>query len=294
MVMIMSHEQIFNMNANHKDLLGVDDPEPFHLIRGNSNVLFTGPHNGRAVPHCLPPYMGMEAKWFEKAHEATDLYMDELFGVLQNEISNASFLAGNYSRLVYDLNAKPDYAIRSCSCENDNKIIPPNIPQNCTMNDRQRRLKAIYDPYHNTKTQLINDIRARHNDQILVLDMHSFTPTWQKKKRAVEIGTIRSEKTALSHALEAYLRDQDAYNFISGEPYRVADRPSNAAPDIAEKNKLQYLGIEIRYDLIDTDEKRLDMARFIKGCVEHLLSHPDKNMILMPHTEASDSMTWSI
>lgn len=269
-----------NMSTKQEPFLKETDPAPYTLRRGDSLVLFTGPHNGRAVPKCLCPSLDTCPEWFSRAHEAVDLNMSELFDVLYNEIPNASYIAGNYSRLVYDLNAKPDYAIRSRSCENENHVIPPNLPNNCTLDDRQRRMKAVYDPYHDAKSDLIKNIRAQHNGQILVLDMHSFTPTWRGQKRDVEIGTIRSEKTHLSRTLEDYLRGQSEYRFISGEPYRVADRPSNAAPDISEKNKLQYLGIEIRYDLIDNMDKRLKMADFIKESVEYLLSHPDKDKIL--------------
>lgn len=291
----MTRQQNFNMHAQKINLLTENDPAPYAIHKGNSPVLFTGPHNGHAVPKALPACMDTEKEWFNKAHEAVDLHVAELFEVLQSKMNDASFLAGNYSRLVYDLNAKPDFAIRTCSCENDKRIIPANLPENCTLDDRQRRMSEIYTPYHDAKHDLINEIRNNHNNEILVLDLHSFTPTWQGQLRNVEIGTIRSEKTDLSIAFEDYLRAQNEYKFVSGEPYRVADRPSNAAPDISEKNNLQYLGIEIRYDLIDSHEKRVKMAGFIKDSVEHLLNHPQRKQILQQHTSPGfEPITWSI
>ncbi len=290
----MTDKHNLNMHASREKLLEDTDPAPYSIQKGDSNTLFTGPHNGHAVPSRYPACMNTEPEWFAKAHEAVDLYIAELFDVLQNEMKDASFLSGNYSRLVFDLNAKPDYAIRTCSCEDDKRIIPANLPENCTLDNRLSRMREIYTPYHDAKNKLINDIRKNHNNEILVLDLHSFTPTWKGKLRDVEIGTIRSEKTDLSNALETYFREQTEYQFISGEPYRVADRPSNAAPDISEKNQLQYLGIEIRYDLIDNHEKRLKMANFIKGSVKHLLSHPDRSNILKQHISRVEQITWSI
>jgi predicted N-formylglutamate amidohydrolase len=290
----MTREQTFNMNAKQKHFLQDGDPAPYSISVGNNNVLFTGPHNGHAVPQCLPPCMDTDPQWFAKAHEAVDLHVAALFDVLKNEMKDSSFLSGNYSRLVFDLNAKPDFAIRPCSCENDKRIIPANTPENCTLDDRQRRMKEIYTPYHDAKNQLINDIRNQHNNEILVLDLHSFTPVWQGEKRNVEIGTIRSEKTDLSDTLESFLREQDDFKFISGEPYRVANRPSNAAPDISEKNKLQYLGLEIRYDLIDTHEKRVNMAQFIHSATDYVLNHPNRSNTLKPQMSHTEQITWSI
>ncbi len=280
-------------------LLNAKDPAPITQKAGKSALLFTGPHNGKAVPHCLSPCLGTCKEWFKTAHEASDVHMDEMFEHLQTHFTDANFLAGCYSRLVCDLNALPDYAVRDRSSEHDHLKIPQNQPECCCMSERLRRLEAIYTPYHDAKKALVNTIRKTHG-HILVLDMHSFSPTWRGNAREVEIGTIRSEKTPLSRAFEEFLKTQNEYRFISGQPYRVAERPSNAAPMVTESLDLQYLGIEIRSDLIDTPEKREEITVFLEKCITHLMTHPQKDDITknrsltLETTPQPANISWSI
>lgn len=280
-------------------LLNENDPAPVTLQEGRSALFFTGPHNGKAVPETLPCALGMDEDWFQNAHEASDLHVDSLFEGLQKRFTEATFLAANYSRLVCDLNAAPDYAVSRHSPENPSLKIPHNQPECCCMQERLRRLTAIYTPYHDTKRDMIEKIRRRHGG-VIALDIHSFSPTWQGKPRAVEIGTIRCEKTPLSYALEEFWRNQSYYRFISGEPYRVAQRPSNIAPIISESSDLQYIGIEIRSDLIDRPEKRKKMVEFLGLCVDHLQKHVDLKKIMAKRSDVvqekaqTEHASWSI
>ena len=284
----MTTTNIFTMSNEPTLHFTDDDPEPVTAYDRGSLLIFTGPHNGHAVPACLPECLGTEADWFSKAHEAADLHMDSLFESMMDTMPDTSFIYGNYSRLVCDLNAKPDSAITLHSSEYKDFKIPNNQPDQCCDNQRERRLNALYHPYHNTKTAMIERARANHNGGVIVLDMHSFTPTWLQTQRDVEVGTLRHEKTPLSEALEAYLKDQDEYRFVSGEPYRVSERPHNAATLIMEKNNLQYLGLEIRNDLIATPEGVAKMTAFVQGCVDHLLAHPDLKQLSAPRSGAME------
>ncbi len=271
-------------------LLDEYDPAPITMHKGESALIFTGPHNGKIIPECLPSSLGMEDEWFQNAHEASDLYMAELFEQMQDRFTQASFLAGNYSRLVCDLNRQPDYSVTLQSSEHDHMLIPENQPECCCQQEQLRRITALHNPYHDAKFELVSEVRKKHAG-VIMLDMHSFTPTWQGTPREVEIGTIRAEKTPLSRALESYLKEQDQYKFISGEPYRVAERPESAANMVKDRNDLQYLGIEIRSDLIDTAEKREKICAFLQDCVRHLENHPDINNIIAKRSGAVETST---
>lgn len=269
------------MDASSPDLLQKQDLAPVKTIKRDGIFVFSGPHNGRAVPACLEPCLGTDENWFFDAHEAMDLHMDTLFDALEKSCDNITLIAGNYSRLVCDLNALPDYAITRRSPEHAHITIPQNQPDTCCKVQHARRLEAVYWPYHNTKTATINEKRKQLGGAI-VLDLHSFSPTWDQKKRNVELGTLRCEKTPFSRAFEAYLKAQSEYLFVSGEPYRVAERKQNAAPMITKNNDLQYLGLEIRNDLIATPEGIDKMVIFLKKCVAHLEQHPDRDTIIKP------------
>ena len=225
----------------------------------------------------------MDKDWFLQAHESHDLYAAELFEALQTEYPNANFISANYSRLVTDLNAMGDASILTSSSEySDIKIIG-----NMNLSEREmaQRIKAIHWPYHDAVADLIDETRAKHGG-VIKLDIHSFSPTWQgcpMSRCDVGISTIRCEKTPFSEAFEDFLRKEDApYHFVSGKPYKVAERPNNVAHDIQSRNKVQYLGVEIRSDLIDTPKKRTDMARYIGEGINHVLSQPNIQEIMAP------------
>lgn len=290
----------FNINMRNFTLIGENDPAPVSIKRGSSPLIFTSPHNGHHVPSSMTPCMGTDPSWFRRAHEAKDLHIDLLLDALEQRFSEAGFIAANYSRLVCDLNAKPDYAITQISPENKSLKIPENQPDVCCNQQRIRRIEEIYWPYHDAKKSLIDETRKKHGG-VIVLDMHSFSPTWEQSFRDVEIGTIRCEKTPLSYAIESHLKDQQQFKFVSGEPYRVAERPANAAPLISEINDLQYLGIEIRNDLIATPEGIDKVCNLLQNCLECLLKHPEiqtimsaRSLAIQEKTSPSSDQGWSI
>ncbi len=294
------------MKQKNYKLLTQNDPAPVTVIKRAGSMIISSPHNGIAVPSCLPPYLGTDKEWFNNAHEAMDLHIDKLLLELANRLDSISFIAGNYSRLVCDLNALPDYAITKQSTEYRNIEIPENQRESCCIQQCAKRLEEIYWPYHNEKEQLINQKREEFGG-VIVLDIHSFSPTWQQTQRNVEIGTIRCEKTPFSRAFEEYLRSQSNFTFVSGQPYRVEDIPTNAAPLISKKNDLQYLGIEIRNDLIANNDGIKKIANLIESGINHVISHENiteitkaRSEITSPpltHTclnDATDRPSWEI
>lgn len=284
----MSIEQAYNTNAKKALLLTAEDPAPFTTIKGTSNLLFTFPHNEILLPKGLESCLGTDEDWFAKAHEARDLYMSKIFEIMRERFPEATLHKGNFSRLVADINAHPDDAIKRTSSEWEHLLIPQNQHEKCGAEQALRRMNEIYYPYHQAQKSLVNEIRADH-DGIIVLDMHSFSPTWQNTPRAEEIGTIRAHKTDLSKALESFLKSQNDYSYVSGKPYRVADRAKNAARYIEAECDLQYLGIEIRNDLISTPKGQNQFIDFIEKGIDHIrsLEHTDPHAYLRATAKAS-------
>lgn len=280
----MNIQHRFSKEVNQEPFLSEDDPPAFTLIKYNSPVIFTGPHNGIAVPSTLSPFLGMEEDWFLGAHESHDLYAAELFLTLQKLSPNANFLAGNYSRLVTDLNAISDASILSRSSEYRDTKILGNL--NLSEQEMAMRIKNIHWPYHDALAGLIQETREQQNERALILDIHSFNPVWQGcpfNRGNVEISTIRSSKTPYSEAFEDFLKKDGApFQFVSGHPYKVADRPNNAAHTIQSRNHIQYLGVEIRSDLIDTEEKRVKMAEYLLSALGHVMEQPNLEEITAP------------
>lgn len=297
------------MSAQKTKLLTQNDPAPVTIIAGKNNLVFTFPHNALNVPENMAPCLGAEKEWFENAHEAHDLYMAETYNLMREKFPDATFIRGNYSRLVVDLNRHPDYAVRHDSSENKNIIIPHNTSEICCALQKLKRMEEIYHPYHAQKKQIIEETRNKHNG-IIVMDMHSFSPVWNGKPREVELGTIRARKTPLSNALEDFFKQhQTTYKYISGQPYKVADMPSNAAAYIANECDIQYIGIEIRNDLIQNQKGRETFVNFLKNGINHITALKQTNLdsfkqiiarrseILAPETLKSNENvydSWSI
>ena len=267
-------------------LLTNDDPPPFSLKKGKSIFMFTSPHDGIAVPKTLPNYLGMDREWFNDAHEARDLNMNALFKNMQYHFSDSSFLSGNYSRLVTDLNRYPEHGMTRTSSEYAEISIKANQQEQCDTTQEMQRIEEVHTPYHNARHERITQIREEHQG-VIVIDMHTFNPTWKGKARDVEMGTLRAEETPLSHALEEFLHNQSEYRFILGEPYNVADLPEFAATMISDRSDVQYIGIEIRSDLVDNPEKREKMCDFLERCVTHLQTHPNYEAIIANRSEIS-------
>lgn len=285
-------------------LLTENDPSPITLQEGSSHVIFTGPHNGIAVPEHCDDHLGFDPQWFRTAHQSHDLHIQKVFDALQIIMPDASYLYGNYSRLVCDLNIVPEYAIPRTLTE-VGKEIQPNHPTRCCDNKASSRMQDIYWPYHNALEDLVTRKRRQHGG-IIVLDLHSFTPTWQNDKRPVEIGTIRPHKTPFSIAYEQFLRhNSHGYSFISGQPYRLqphcdkhgnvhAGRTQNAAFMTAKTLDLQWLGLEIRNDLIATDDGVLDITRMIADSIAHIqIESQSTPAITAPLNEAMAHITLS-
>lgn len=250
------------------------DPEPVSVILGKSPVVFCGPHNGIAVPGDVKSALGVEPKWFYAAHEASDLHMASLFDVLQEQFKDASFIWGNYSRLICDTNRLPEHAIVETSSEYTEIPIPRNSKDALTDHERQYRMDEVYWPYHDTFSTLIDNVRSQNSGAAIMIDLHSFSPVWKGNPRHTEITTLRYERNSLSKLSEDFFRQHDQYRFVSGSPYRIRESKTNAAKMISKKDSIPYFGIEIRNDLIANKERRLAFTNYIKSYIDHLTNHP--------------------
>lgn len=254
------------------------DPPPFSLSQGNGSVIIASPHNGKNVPSTLTPYLGMEQDWFDSAHEASDIHIDRVYDHIRSLLPETSCIAGNYSRLVCDLNRKRSCAIEDRSTENRNTVIPSNNLELMSFREQNFRMEKIYDPYHAVLTELIQNTRER-NGAAVMLEIHSFSPTWQGQKRDVELGTLHFENCALARTVADFIRQQTDMHFADGKPYNVTKSRTNVGRVISERTGIPYLGLEIRNDLIATPEGVERVSKLIQGLGEHLETHPCLKMI---------------
>ncbi len=258
-------------------------PEPVTVIPGNSPFIFSGPHNGLAVPGAPEKPLGLDRKWFEQAHEASDLNMAALFQRLIPRLPAASFIWSNYSRLVADTNRMPDKAIAETSSEYEDMPIPGNDPGVLTPEERESRMNAIYWPYHNALADLVKETRQKFGMAILI-DMHSFSPVWLGRKRESEIGLLSlDEQQPLAQISDEFLKERSGLRYIQRQPYFLPERVSiTAAPLVTERTGAPYFGFEIRNDLIADEVGQDRLCDLIANYMKFVGNHPHRDMVFSP------------
>ena len=152
------------------------------------------------------------------------------------------------SRLIYDCNRAPDMkgAMPARSEVHD-------IPGNAAISTAERlaRTEAIYLPWTNALHALIARRIALGLAPVIVT-IHSFTPVYFGKQRAVEIGIIHDADPSLAAAIHAAARKTKLQAELNS-PYSAADDVTHTLRLHATPYGLPNAMLEIRHDLIATD-----------------------------------------
>ncbi len=279
------------IKRSKQSLLDPRDPGVCDIVKGNSPLIISGPHNGYFVPQSLHDDknypLGLHPSAFDpkspfKRHEACDWGIAELFDVLQEMEAKAeppqkhNYISSPYSRLISDLNRPPEHSMSDKSSE-DRSIIPGNI--DIDKKHKTQRIADIYTPYHKELKKLITQVQKRFGYAIF-LDLHSFTPTWKGKNRAVHIGTLACSDNFTESHISKYLAAACAahnLNFGAHQPYDLKNEPkehSDTARTIEEYG-VWYAGLEIRNDLLSTPENTKMIAELIFEATTSLTNYHD-------------------
>lgn len=243
---------------------------------GASEIILTGPHNGWIVPDEFLEDgnpLGVESYWFDpkaanRRHEACDWGMQDLFDTLQTKRKDICYISAHISRLVVDLNRIPSVMVYEASSETGEPIAGN---MHLSQDAKNKREIQYYAPYHTEIDRIIRETKEKFG-RVIWLDMHSFTPTWQGEPRHVGVGTLKMDKNDFTINLENLLEDTLGELFVADHPYDLSLSPYreiNAGGVVAERNGVDYFGIEIRSDLLSTPNQIQNMA-------ERMLSIVDK------------------
>jgi predicted N-formylglutamate amidohydrolase len=199
------------------------------------NVLIVGDHASNRVPPEID--LGIDQALLE-THIGWDIGVAALARALK-----APAWLGHVSRLVIDLNRDPgDAALVPLS--SDGHDIPGNA------GDTSDRIARYWHPYH--------DGLARHialTAPAMLVSLHSFTPrltTRPEEQRPWEVGVLyncdeRAPRLAIPRL--------EAAGIVTGDQQPYSGKLLNASMNRhAEANDIPYLGLEVRQDLIDTQE----------------------------------------
>ena len=226
-------------------LLAGHEPAPVELVRqdGGSDLVLTADHAGRRMPQALGQLGVAEGELGR--HIAWDIGIAGVATRLSAAL-DAALVMQRYSRLVIDCNRDP--GVPSSTPEvSEATPIPGN--EGLDAEARQRRVDALFTPYHDAIAGLLDRREAAGRRSVLVA-LHSFTPVYLGERRPMHAAVLYNRDARLSLALRDLLAAEGGLVVAENEPYRVSDLTDYTVPVHGERRGLLHVEIEIRQDLI--------------------------------------------
>ena len=228
-------------------LLGPGDPPPFEIVNpgGAARVVLLGDHAGRAIPKALGT-LGLGPAELAR-HIAWDIGIADVTRGLAKRLDAPAVLAG-YSRLVIDCNRKLGDPT-SMPQESDGVSVPGN--RGLTPADRARRVAALFTPYHDAVSRVIEG-RRRAGLVPAIVSMHSFTPVMKGFERPWHIGILWNRDPRLPVPVMKRLAAEGDICVGDNEPYSGRDEHGYSIYVHGHDIGLAHVLIEVRQDLVDT------------------------------------------
>lgn len=230
-----------------------------HLLPGShdgsgSQVIVVCEHASNRIPEGLND-LGLSQEALQ-SHIAWDPGALEVARLMASQ-TGATLVYGGVSRLVYDCNRPPD-APSAMVVRSEDQEIPGNAA--LTQAERDARTSQIYRPFHD---QLAERVRALRPVLALMVTIHSFTPVYKGKKRAVDIGILHGKDPSFAKAMLEKAPVGGDFIIQLNEPYSAADGVAHTLDIHGAVNGLANVMIEIRNDLIATEADQARMAHLL-------------------------------
>ena len=253
-----------------ESLIGPGDPPPYQIIneQGAAHVLLVCDHASNAIPESMDS-LGLDSEALEQ-HIGYDIGACKLAHHLSEHLDAPAVLAG-YSRLVVDLNRSLEDP--SVMPEvSDETPIPGN--QNMSVAHRNQRIHDFYVPYRKAIDSTLHGFRAR-NVVPAFIAIHSFTPEMAGFSRPWHIGILWDKDPRIPVPLMRNLRAHpDGYNIGDNEPYSGKHPADYTIDHHAEAAGIPHVSIEIRQDLVNTEEGAERWATILHEALRDVLDDP--------------------
>ena len=238
---------------------------PALLVNGGarSPYVLVCEHASNRLPKSLGT-LGLPESELQR-HIAWDLGAEQVARLLSRRI-DAPLVLQRYSRLAYDCNRPPDSADAMPEIS-ETTHIPGN--RNLSSDDKLRRTREIYRPFHATVADLL-DRRAAAGIRSTVVTIHSFTPVYKGKPRAVELGILHDRDTGLADKLITGFPTVDAR---LNEPYGPKDGVLHTLNLHAAPRGLRHAMIEIRNDFLLEERGQVEWAERLSAGLVHAATH---------------------
>jgi predicted N-formylglutamate amidohydrolase len=165
---------------------------------------------------------------------------------------DATLIASKVSRLVYDCNRPPE-AHDAIPARSETIDVPGNV--GLSDEEKADRAARFYHPFRDTLSRVV----AGKTAPVLVT-VHSFTPIFHGKPRAVEVGVLHDSDARLADALLSDLAGVTAMNVRRNEPYGPADGVTHTLKEHAIPGRHLNVMLELRNDLLADEASQSAMA----------------------------------
>jgi predicted N-formylglutamate amidohydrolase len=233
-----------------------EDFASVETINGGSSVVLVCEHASHFVPAEFGN-LGLD----EGVHQSHIAWDPGALAVAKHMATflDATLVAGQVSRLIYDCNRPPD---ASDAMPERSEIF--DIPGNVNLSDaeRERRVSSIYAPF---KLSLQNAI-ARVSAPIVVT-IHSFTPIYKGSQRSVEIGVLHDSDTRLADAMLELATQHTPSNVQRNQPYGPQNGVTHTLKEHAIEAGHLNVMLEIRNDLIKGHAAQVEIAKMLADWV---------------------------
>jgi predicted N-formylglutamate amidohydrolase len=243
--------------AANDDRPAVQAGEPVARIdnaRGASPILLICEHASNTLPSRYGT-LGLSPSELE-SHIAWD---PGALAVAQglSRLLDAPLIHATVSRLVLDLNRDPS-APDSITTLSERTTITGNL--DLGPEERALRVREVYDAFHDA-VDAFTEARRAAGQVSAVVSVHSFTPVYRDVQRPWEIGLIFDRDQRFARSVEAGLKQDPALTIGMNQPYSPADRVFHTLERHAERRGLAPLMIEIRNDLIRTEDGQASWSK---------------------------------
>ncbi|MFM2042929.1 MAG: hypothetical protein RLY86_1505 [Pseudomonadota bacterium] len=229
-------------------LLGPDEPAAFRIAHahGAAPVLLVCDHATNRVPRALGN-LGLPDSELAR-HIGWDIGAAAVTEGMANRLDAPAVLSG-YSRLVVDVNRRLDHPTLMPEVS-DGTTVPGN--RDLDPANRQRRLDALFHPYHRAIRARLDGFAARGVAPSLI-SVHSFTPCMAGVARPWHVGVLWNRDPRIAVPLLDALRAEGDLVVGDNEPYSARGALGYTLQAHGEADGLPTVMLEIRQDLIDTD-----------------------------------------
>jgi predicted N-formylglutamate amidohydrolase len=174
----------------------------------------------------------------------------------------ATAVLSQVSRLLVDCNR--DLADDALMASESHGIA---VPGNASIDEaeRERRLTRFYVPYHEEI-----DRQLRFRPRLLLLSIHSFTPSLNGRERPFDVGVLFDAFDELAEDLAAGIASSGLAVRMN-EPYSALDGLIFSARQHGRRAGVPYLELEINNRLLQSDTEARGIACLLAGPLSTLL-----------------------